>query len=105
MTGPSGVGEVHWLADGSLMPYLIEFENQPAAQGAAAVIAWGNCASFGCVQAAKPNPTDATPLHKIIGKPVINVPGCPPKPEAIAFVLKELLDGRKPDLTGQVKFG
>lgn len=49
-----------------------------AADGAAAVIAWGSCASHGCIQAAKPNPTQATPIHKLINKPVINVPGCPP---------------------------
>jgi len=37
-----------------------------AAQGAKAIIAWGSCASNGCVQAASPNPTGATPVHKII---------------------------------------
>ena len=35
-------------------------------EDAAAVIAWGSCASWGCVQAAKPNPTQATPIHKVI---------------------------------------
>src|SRR6478672_6710711 len=37
------------------------------AADAAAVVAWGSCASHGCVQAAKPNPTMATPIHKLIG--------------------------------------
>lgn len=46
----------------------------------------------------------ASPLHESV-RVDLHVPGCPPKPEAIAFVLKELLDGRKPDLTGLVKFG
>jgi NAD-reducing hydrogenase small subunit len=46
----------------------------------------------------------ASPLHESV-RVDLHVPGCPPKPEAIAYVLKELLDGRKPDLTGQVKFG
>lgn len=46
----------------------------------------------------------ASPLHESV-RVDLHVPGCPPKPDAIAFVLKELLDGRKPDLTGQVKFG
>ena len=32
------------------------------AEDAAAVIAWGSCASWGCVQAAKPNPTTAVPI-------------------------------------------
>jgi hydrogenase small subunit len=35
-----------------------------AAEGASAIIAWGSCASNGCVQSAKPNPTSATPIHK-----------------------------------------
>ncbi len=39
---------------------------QTVAADAAAVIAWGNCASNGCVQAAKPNPTQATPIHKLV---------------------------------------
>ncbi len=62
------------------------------AAGAKAVIAWGSCASNGCVQAAKPNPTGATPIHKIIkGKPIINVPGCPPIAEVMAGVIVYLL--------------
>jgi phosphate transport system substrate-binding protein len=47
-------------------------------EDAAAVVAWGSCASNGCVQAAKPNPTGATPIHKLVNKPVINVPGIRP---------------------------
>ncbi len=63
-----------------------------AAAGAKAVIAWGNCASAGCVQAARPNPTEATPIHKVIaGKPVINVQGCPPIAEVMAGVIVHLL--------------
>ena len=46
----------------------------------------------------------AGPLHESV-RVDLHVPGCPPKPDAIAFVLKELLDGHKIDLTGQVKFG
>ena len=36
-----------------------------AAENCKAIISWGSCASWGCVQAAKPNPTRATPTHKI----------------------------------------
>ena len=32
-----------------------------AAGDAKAIVAWGSCASNGCIQAAKPNPTGATP--------------------------------------------
>lgn len=56
------------------------------------VIAWGNCASYGCVQAAYPNPTQATPVHKMItDKPVIKVPGCPPIAEVMVGVLSYLI--------------
>jgi NAD-reducing hydrogenase small subunit len=46
----------------------------------------------------------AIPLKDAV-KVDLHVPGCPPKPETIAAVLRELLAGRKPDLAGQVKFG
>jgi hydrogenase small subunit len=63
-----------------------------AAEGAKAIIAWGSCASNGCVQSAKPNPTSATPIHKLVkGKPVIKVPGCPPIGEVMAGVIVHLL--------------
>jgi hydrogenase small subunit len=62
------------------------------AEGAKAVVAWGNCASAGCVQAANPNPTGAKPVHKVIhGKPIINVQGCPPIAEVMAGVVVHLL--------------
>jgi hydrogenase small subunit len=73
------------------------------AAGAKAIIAWGNCACSGCVQAAKPNPTAATPVHKVIsGKPIINVQGCPPIAEVMAGVLVHLLTfDRIPQLDAQ----
>lgn len=73
-----------------------------AADGAAAIIAWGSCASNGCVQSAKPNPTNATPIHKVIGKPVINVPGCPPIAEVMTGIVTHvLLFGKIPELDSQ----
>jgi hydrogenase small subunit len=73
-----------------------------AADGAAAVIAWGSCASFGCIQAANPNPTMATPISKLVKKPVINVPGCPPIAEVMTGVVTHiLLFGRIPELDSQ----
>lgn len=65
---------------------------QEAAKGAKAIIAWGNCASSGCVQAADPNPTGAQPVHKVVkGIPIINVQGCPPIAEVMAGVIVHLL--------------
>jgi hydrogenase small subunit len=85
---PTGEDGVYCVIGGrSAMDILKE-----AAAGAKAIIAWGNCASAGCVQNARPNPTGATPVHKLIaGKPVINVQGCPPIAEVMAGVVVHLL--------------
>lgn len=51
------------------------------AKDAYAIIAIGNCATFGGPQAAPPNPTDARGVGDIIkDKPIINLPGCPVNP-------------------------
>jgi len=73
-----------------------------AARGAKAIVAWGSCASYGCIQAASPNPTGATPVHKVVsGTPIINVPGCPPIAEVMAGTIVHLLAfDRVPDLDG-----
>jgi hydrogenase small subunit len=56
---------------------------QEAAAGAAAIIATGNCAAYGGLPKAKPNPTGAKGVWEIItDKPVVNIPGCPAIPEA-----------------------
>jgi NAD-reducing hydrogenase small subunit len=47
---------------------------------------------------------NALPVHEVV-KVDLHVPGCPPKAEAIMYVISELLEGRKPDLTSKVKFG
>ena len=46
----------------------------------------------------------ALPLQDVV-KVDLHVPGCPPPARAILFVLKELLDGRVPDLKSSVRFG
>jgi len=53
------------------------------ANKAAAVIAVGTCSSFGGIQAAYPNPTGAKGINKVLNKPVINIPGCPPSAKNI----------------------
>ncbi len=74
-----------------------------AAAGAKAIISWGACASYGCVQAAAPNPTRATPVHKVItDKPIIKVPGCPPIAEVMTGVITYMLTfDRLPELDRQ----
>nr|WP_281169385.1 hydrogenase small subunit [Sulfurospirillum arcachonense] len=72
---------------------------QDAANAAAAIFAIGTCSSFGGVQAAYPNPTNAQSLSKVTGKPVINVPGCPPSEKNIVGnVLHYILFGTLPAL-------
>jgi hydrogenase small subunit len=76
-----------------------------AARHAKAIIAWGTCASSGCVQSARPNPTRATPIHKLVSHvPVVNVPGCPPIAEVMTGVIAYLLTyDRLPELDNQLR--
>ncbi len=73
------------------------------AADAQAVIAWGTCASWGCVQAARPNPTQAVPIDKVIfDKPIVKVPGCPPIAEVMTAVITYLVTfGELPALDRQ----
>jgi hydrogenase small subunit len=51
---------------------------EEAAAGAVAVVAVGNCATFGGIPKAAPNPTDAVGVMDLVkDKPVLNLPGCP----------------------------
>ena len=67
---------------------------------AAAVIAVGTCAAFGGLPEADPNPTGAVAISKLVsGKPVINIPGCPPMPQAMAGTIAHILSfGKLPEL-------
>lgn len=93
---PYGDNGVYCCIAGKSFEHIVN----EVADGAKAIIAWGNCASAGCVQAAKPNPTGATPIHKVIkGKPIINVQGCPPIGEVMAGVIVQMLTfGQLPEL-------
>lgn len=51
---------------------------EEAAQGANAIICVGNCACFGNIPAAEPNPTGAVGVRDLIdGPPILNLAGCP----------------------------
>ena len=67
---------------------------------AAAVLSVGTCAAFGGIPHARPNPTGAVPVSEIVtDKPVVNIPGCPPIPEAIAGTVAYFVTfGKLPDL-------
>lgn len=95
---PTAADGVYCMIGGKTSMQILE----EAAENAKAIIAWGSCASNGCVQSARPNPTKATPIHKLLhGKTVIKVPGCPPIGEVMAGVIVHLLTfGKIPDLDG-----
>ncbi len=95
---PSADGGIYCCIGGRTATDIV----QEAAAGAKAVIAWGSCASNGCMQAARPNPTGAQPIREVIsGKPIVNVPGCPPIGEVMAGVIVHLLAfDRIPQLDG-----
>jgi hydrogenase small subunit len=71
-----------------------------AAQGAAAVLAVGTCASYGGIPKANPNPTGAVSVSDIVkDKPIVNIPGCPPIPVVMTGVLAHYLAfGSLPEL-------
>ncbi len=83
---------------------------QESVVGAGLVLAVGNCAAFGGLPKAAPNPTDAhgvddliTNLNQLsINAPLINIPGCPPIPEVLTGVIVNFIlsGGQAPELDG-----
>ena len=66
---------------------------------AAAVIAIGACATFGGVQAAKPNPGGYKSVGEALGIKTVNIAGCPPNPvNFVGTVVNYLLLGKLPEL-------
>ncbi len=98
---PLGLDGMYCIDGGK--PFLEKLYH--GAEHAKAVIAWGNCASWGCVQAASPNPTKAKPVHELIhNTPVINIPGCPPIAEVMSSVITYMLAfERLPSLDAQLR--
>ncbi|MBF0479165.1 MAG: hydrogenase small subunit [Candidatus Omnitrophica bacterium] len=61
-------------------------------------LAIGTCASFGGISAAAPNPTQIQSLSAAIGKPTINIAGCPAHPDWIIWTIAQLIAGIIPAL-------
>ncbi len=76
---------------------------QEVAPKAAAIIAIGSCASWGGIPSAGENPTGATGVDSIIkGKPIVNIPGCPPNPYTLlGTVLQYARNGTLPALDAE----
>ncbi len=70
------------------------------AEGAAAIVAVGSCATYGGIPAAAPNPTDAVGVMDVVkGKPIINIPACPANPSnMVGVILHYVLTGTLPEL-------
>ena len=83
------------VANRTMQEHVLE-----AAEGAAAIIAIGSCASWGGIPSSGPNPTGAVGVAEIIpDKTVLNLPGCPPNPyNFLSVVLQFLTFGNLPAL-------
>ncbi len=83
------------VANRTMQEHVIE-----AAEGAAAIVAIGSCASWGGIPSSGPNPTGAVGVSEILpGKTIVNLPGCPPNPyNFLSTVLQFLTFGNLPAL-------
>ena len=95
---PTADGGVYgWIGGRTMLSVAQEICPQ-----AKAVIALGNCASFGGLPAAWPNPTGAMGVESALpglAVPVVNLPGCPPNPvNFVGTLANYLLKGSLPVL-------
>lgn len=64
------------------------------ADKAAGIICIGNCASWGGVSAAPPNPAGVMGVSAATGKKTINIAGCPAHPDWFIWVVAQILAGK-----------
>ena len=77
---------------------MMEIANN-VCKNAAAVICVGNCACYGGLPAAKPNPTEAKSVQEVTGVKTVNLAGCPPNADnMVATIVHYLLLGKLPAL-------
>lgn len=63
------------------------------APGASHIVCIGECASYGGINAAPPNPSGAQSVQAATGRATINIAGCPPHPTWLVWALAQLLAG------------
>ncbi|MCP4341383.1 MAG: hypothetical protein GY799_21510 [Desulfobulbaceae bacterium] len=63
------------------------------APNAAAVLAIGNCASFGGMPSGYPNTSGIASVSELTGVPTVNIPGCPTHPDWVVWTIAHLLSG------------
>lgn len=92
------VGEKEW---GKVGGHTMYENTRKAAAKALGVIAIGNCAAFGGVQAAKPNPSGTKGFNDAMseyGYTAISIAGCPPNPYNFVGTVVHLLTKGMPEL-------
>lgn len=71
---------------------------QQFAARAAKIVSVGQCACFGGISGAGPNPTGIQTVRAVTGASVINIAGCPPHPDWIVWAIVQILLGNSPTL-------
>ncbi len=105
---PHGTGRFNMFCGRPMQDWVAELAAQ-----AAIVVAVGDCACWGGIPAADPNPSDSIGLQYLkrahggflgsgfkskLGLPVVNIPGCPAHPDWITQILVALASGRAGDI-------
>jgi len=80
-----------WTDHGTEVTFLEAV--QRLAPRAAAIVCIGDCAAWGGVPAAAPNPTAVQGVKAVTLRNTVNVAGCPPHPNWMVWTLVKLLTG------------
>lgn len=106
--GPNRTGRYDMFFDRPKKDWIWELAHK-----AQYVVAIGDCACWGGIPAAKPNPTESVGLQYLkeekggflgadfrsrAGLPVINIPGCPAHPDWVTQILVAIATGRAADI-------
>lgn len=100
---PGGAGGRYCTIGASGQTFLDKLKTLSSTS--AAVVAVGNCATYGGIPAAHPNPTGAMQTSDVVkGVPVINIPACPMNPDNfVGTLIHYTLTGNWPALDSQLR--